>query len=214
MNVRLIFVATCLYCFAPTILHAADVDIVINEIAAYESGDYEWFEIFNKSTAAVDITGWKFYEAQTNHKLTEFRGGMVIPAGGYAIIANKADKIAEKYSSFVGMLIDSSWGTLAENGEEIGLKNASGDTVELFTYITAKKTSLERKNAGLADFTDANWTLHPDANSIGVKNSNAGGGQEEQQQQQQQQQSNSSEEQKSSPPPELRIFRPMRGDVL
>lgn len=186
--------------FAPTLLFAADADIVINEIAAYESSDYEWIEIYNRGAAAVDITGWKFFEANTNHKLTAYRGSTVIEPGTYAVIANKADKVGTQYPNFTGTLIDSSWSSLSESGESIGLKNINGETVELFTYIEAKNASLERKNFGSADYTFANWSEHASGNTIGVQNSNASSQQQSQQQ--------------ASQRPAPGKWRPHRGSVL
>ena len=57
----------------PTTVLAAENDIIISEIAAFESSNYEWLEIFNNGDEAVDLTGWKFYENETNHKLTEYQ---------------------------------------------------------------------------------------------------------------------------------------------
>lgn len=188
-----------IFLLTPLFVYAADADIVISEIAAYESSDYEWIEVFNKGGAAVDITGWKFFEANTNHKLTAYRGPMVIGPGTYAVIANKADKVGAQYPNFTGTLIDSSWSSLSESGESIGLKNGNGETVELFTYIEAKNASLERKNPGSADYTSANWSEHISGNTIGAQNSNAN------QQQPQEQSSQKTVHGK---------WRPQRGSVL
>ena len=41
---------------------AANTDVVINEIGAYESTGHEWIEIWNKGTEAVDMNNWKLWE--------------------------------------------------------------------------------------------------------------------------------------------------------
>ncbi len=148
--------------------YAADTDIVITEIAAYEKSDHEWIEIYNKGSAQVDITGWKFLEDNINHTLSSFRGDFVIDPGEYAVIADVATNTAIDYSSFTGTLIDSSWQTLNEGGEVIALKSASGAIIEQFTYIAAPNHSLERKNPAAADYSTANWQEHASANSIGA----------------------------------------------
>lgn len=181
---------------APFPLYAADADIIINEIAAYESSDYEWFEIYNKGSLAVDVTGWKFYEANTNHSLTAYRGDLVIDPGEYAVIANKADKVAQKYPSFTGTLIDSSWSSLNESGEQVGLKSSGGTTIEQFTYLSAPDYSLERKNSAVNDYTATNWSEHSSWNTIGAQNSNY------------------FLSQKSSENTGSYLWRPRRGDVL
>src|SRR3989338_4657163 len=147
-----IIIVTGATVFVPRIVFAADQDIIINEIAAYESGDYEWFEVINTGTTAVDMTGWKFYEANTNHSISAYRGDFIIEPGEYAVIANKADKVAQKHTAFTGTLIDSSWSSLNESGEQIALKSSGGTTIEQFTYISATDYALERKNPGQNDY--------------------------------------------------------------
>lgn len=159
---------TFLFLFFPTMISA---QIVINEIGAYEKTDSEWIEIYNNGSEAIDITGWKFYENTTNHALNAAQGDMIIPGGEYAIIAQKGDVfISEK--NFLGTVIDSSWGTLKEDGEEIGLKDSFGNIIELFTYIAAPNFSLERKNPSLSDYTSTNWKEHGSGNTTGFQNSN------------------------------------------
>ncbi|MFA6521790.1 MAG: lamin tail domain-containing protein, partial [Candidatus Gracilibacteria bacterium] len=128
--------------------------VSITEIGVFEPAEIEWVEIFNKSDASVDLTGWKFFEENTNHGLTAVTGDFIIDAGEYAIIASKADKFQAKYSNFTGTILDSSWGNLKEAGELIGLKDKDGNFVEQFTYpqiLDAKpenNSSLERVDAG------------------------------------------------------------------
>ncbi|MEK7648519.1 MAG: lamin tail domain-containing protein [Patescibacteria group bacterium] len=152
----------------PHVLYAADSDIVITEISAYESSDHEWIEIYNKGSSAVDLTGWKFFEGDTNHGLAAFRGGLIIQPQVYAVIADGAVNTAADYPQYQGILIDSSWTTLNEGGEIIGLKNASGATIEQFTYISASDHSLERVDPTLANYTASNWKEHPTGNTIGM----------------------------------------------
>ncbi len=203
----------------PMSVCAAEQDIIINEIAAYESSDYEWIELYNKGTTAVDITGWKFFENNTNHSLSSFRGTLSIAPGQYVIIANKADKVAEKYSTFSGTLIDSSWTSLNESGELVGLKNANGTSIEQFTYVSAPDHSLERKDANVVDYSAANWKEHASGNTIGIANSNAvqaGGQSQDSSSQNSNQQSQQSQTQEQPIVSDVLTspWRPGRGDVL
>jgi len=154
----------------PQTAKAADPDIVISEIGAYETSDQEWLEIFNKGAEQVDLTGWKFYEDQTNHKLNAFQNDLIIDPGEYAIIANVADKFKASHPDFSGAIIDSSWSSLKESGEEIGLKNSQLDIIELFTYLACPNTSLQRIDESLNDYTVANWQVHAASNSAGRAN--------------------------------------------
>ena len=196
----------------PTHVFASEQDIVINEVAAYESSDYEWIEIYNKGSEKVDITGWKFYEEATNHKLTAFRGSFIIDPGAYAVIANDGAKLASKYPAYTGTIFDSSWSSLSEKGEEVGLKNGQGKTIEQFTYLATSKGSLERKNAALADSTSTNWIEYIGKNTLGAQNSVSSASSTSQTQQQStQSQSTSSVTQDQAA---QSAWIPGRGDVL
>ena len=154
----------------PIYAYAADTDIVISEIGAYETSDYEWVEIYNKGTGSVDLTGWKFYEDQTNHRLSAWQNDLIIDPGEYAIIANKADLFKQKYPDFSGTILDSSWSSLREDGEEIGLKNSQAIVIEDFTYLPCPDTSLQRVDLNLNDYSVTNWQVHATSNSAGRTN--------------------------------------------
>ncbi len=198
------------FVFFPILVFAGESDVVINEVAAYESSDYEWVEIFNKGTEKVDITGWKFFEESTNHKITVFRGDFIIDSGEYVVIANDAAKLAVKYPAYTGTILDSSWSSLSEKGEEIGLKNAKSVKIEQFTYGVTTSGSLERKDASSADYTSSNWKEYPKNNTIGAKNNASGTGQSSQNPPQQQSDSSSSVV-TSTPEP---VWVPGKADML
>lgn len=150
---------------------ATNSDIVINEIGAYESSGYEWVEIYNKGSDLVDLLQWKFWEQGTNHGLSVSTTDSLVDSGEYAVICQDAEKFLEKYSGFAGSVFDSSWSTLNESGEEVGLKDGDGNFIEQFTYISAGDYSLERKNPFLNDYTSDNWQEHISGNTIGLINS-------------------------------------------
>lgn len=149
----------------------ANTDIVINEIGAYESSGHEWIEIWNKGSESVDLTGWKFWEANAasqNHKITTTTDS-IVSAGEYAVIAQDAPQFILDYPNFVGSVFDSSF-ILNESGEEIGLVDSEGAVVEKFTYISASDFSLQRRDPFLLDYTGANWVEHTSGNTVGAVN--------------------------------------------
>jgi len=156
--------------FVSSKVFSANTDIVINEIGAYPTSTHEWIEIWNKSSEPVDLTGWKFWENNTNHGLAVSGTDAVVAAGEYAVIAQDANQFILDYPFFSGSIFDSSWTSLNESGEEIGLKDANGNFVEQFTYISAPNFSLQRKNPFLADFTNSNWAEHTSGNTVGALN--------------------------------------------
>lgn len=143
---------------APVASHAAG-NIVISEIAAFEKSDHEWVEVVNRSAAPLDLAGWKFFEDGTNHALTVFHGeGSVLAPDEYAVIADVAANFVADYPGYAGKVFDSSWTTLNENGELIGLRDASGTLVESFTYVPAPDASLERVDVMRDEYGGSNWS--------------------------------------------------------
>ena len=154
---------------------AADSDIVINEIGAYEANNHQWIEIYNKGNSAVDMTGWVFREENINHGLSvPTSSDLIIEAGEYAIIASIPANFIVDYPAFNGTIIDSTWVNLATTSELIELRSSTSasNTVESFTYISTGNHSLERANPLLNDYSANNWQTHPTSNTAGRQNSN------------------------------------------
>lgn len=171
---KFLIVSLFLFLISPQYFTYAQIPttIIITEIGVRETAENEWVEIFNPTSSAIDISGWKFFEDGVNHGLTVFRGNSTLAAGEYAIIANKADVFAQKYLDYTGTILDSSWGTLKEDGEEIGLKDSANTAVELFTYpaISGYSISLERIDVNTPGSEITNWAPHPDSHSLGKQN--------------------------------------------
>lgn len=141
--------------------------IVISEIGAYEADNHEWVELFNISDTAIDISSWVFWEGGVHHKLQLAEGNSFINPKSFAIIAEDATQFKIDYPHVSVTIFDSSWGSLNESGEEIGLKNEVGGMVELFTYVPATEHALERIDVHSFDYTHANWKEHASGNSLG-----------------------------------------------
>ncbi len=160
-----------LFLFLPWIARALSTDIVITEIGAYKAADHEWIEIYNRGSTPADLTGWKFFEDETNHKLTAYRGDLVISPTEFVIIADQASNFEIDYPEFKGTIIDSSWTILKESGEPIALKDANGTIIESFTYISAPNGSLERVDFNLPDYSQGNWKENASGDTAGFPNS-------------------------------------------
>lgn len=151
-------------------IHAGSIDIHINEIGAFETTGLEWIEIVNNGSETIDLTGWKFIEDNTNHGLTLVQGtDSTLGINEYAIIAQDANAFITKYPDVTARVFDSSWGTLNESGEKIGLRDNTETVVEEFTYMSATDFSLERKQ-NTPDYTNNNWLEHPNGNTAGLEN--------------------------------------------
>lgn len=154
-------------------LLAANNDIIINEIGAYPSSTHEWIEVWNKGSESVDLSSWKFWENNTNHSLKAVSTtDSIVSAGEYAVICQDGDVFLRDYPSFVGSVLDSSWIALNESGEEIGLKDETGNFLEKFIYASTTKFSLERGDPFLSDYSVENWQENLFGNTVGAQNSN------------------------------------------
>lgn len=142
--------------------------IVITEIMATASSNLEWIEVQNTSDSAVSVDGWKFFENATNHGLTLSQGESTLKSNEIAIIANKADELKTAFPLLDVTIFDSSWTSLKEEGEEIGLKTSDGNFAELFTYIPNTGNSLQRIDNSKNDYSINNWLNAP--HTIGKEN--------------------------------------------
>ncbi len=153
------------FIFGNFVFAANENDIIINEIAAFESSGYEWIEIYNTTNSEIDLTDWKFIEGFSesdkdgkSHKLNSFNRDLIIKSKGYTIIAQDAENFLEKYeTSSDVIIIDSSWGSLNEKGEKIALKDSDENVIEIFTYFPCPENSLERINPELNNYSADNW---------------------------------------------------------
>lgn len=175
--VTVVFVLQQCFLFSSPV-QASNNDIVINEIAAYESSGCEWIEIFNKGSEAVNVEGWRFWENSTNHTLTisssSLQSDWSIEPEEYAIITQDDTRLFSTCTGYTapaaGTVFDSSWTTLSESGERIGLRDVAGNLIEDFTYIAATDASLERIHTDVADYTSANWQERSTGNTFGRVN--------------------------------------------
>ncbi|WP_035609755.1 CotH kinase family protein [Haloferula sp. BvORR071] len=96
--------------------------VVINEIhfkPADKTSLEEFIELHNPGGAAVNLSGWTLSDAVT----FTIPGGTVLPAGGYAIVAENPAVILSKY----GKTALGPWtGKLNSTGEQIDLRDGGG----------------------------------------------------------------------------------------
>ena len=109
--------------------------LMINEIMYDLNGSdtkREWIEIYNNESN-INLSGWKFYEAETNHGLTLINGSWIIENNSYAVIADNVDFFLIDNPEFNGTLFDSSF-SLSNSGEILSLKNSSLVIVDSIFY--------------------------------------------------------------------------------
>ncbi len=120
-----------------------NAQIKINEIMydlpGADSGR-EWIEVVNEGAEAVDLTGWKFYEAGINHRLSEAAGGLSVPSQGFVIIADNEAKFRADWPSYSGTLLTSSF-SLSNTGETLALRDGTGADIDTVAYTNTQGAS-------------------------------------------------------------------------
>jgi hypothetical protein len=107
--------------------------IVINELMAVNStvvadqnGEFDdWFELYNLTTADIDISGYYLSDNDTKPSKWKIPSGTVIRAGGYLIIwADKDTTQADLHANF----------KLSSGGEELVLSDPDLTVVDIIKY--------------------------------------------------------------------------------
>lgn len=116
---------------------SVSAEVLLNEImydleVGSDSGR-EWVEIYNNGSETVDLTGWKFFEENTNHGLTASQGSFTLVPSGYAVIVSDVNKFLFDHLGYSGAIFDSSF-SLENTGESLALKNANGAIVSEVLY--------------------------------------------------------------------------------
>lgn len=114
----------------------AFASIVISEIMYDPDGsdtNREWLELYNNGSSDVDISGWKLFEADTNHGLSSYSGGTSIASDGYVVITVDPATFLSEWSTSVP-LFDSSFSLINSGGETLSIKNSSLSVVDTVTY--------------------------------------------------------------------------------
>ncbi len=96
-------------------------DVVINEIMYHpisDAGVDEYVELYNRGTAAVDVSAWRFVDGID----FTFPSNTVIPAGGYLVVAADASNLIARYAQLSATNTIGDWsGSLADGGERLAL---------------------------------------------------------------------------------------------
>src|SRR3989339_1646041 len=161
------------FLFTPVFVSAG---VIINEICptGCASSDHQWVEIFNPDVGAIDLTGWKFWENSTRHSLaissSSVKQSFSLEPNEYAVITQDDEMFCTDHPGFSSTIFDSVWGTLKDDGEEIGLKDNSDSFIEQFTYKAITNFSLQRKDSTVSAGDVGNWCEHENGNTVGAVN--------------------------------------------
>lgn len=129
-------------------LAANPFDVVISEVMYHaldptddefdegfeEEREFEYVELFNRGTEAVDLTNWRFNEG-FDFDFIGFAAKEILP-GQHLLIVHNLDAFEMRYEdvSFSLLLGEFAGGSLKNNGEDIELLDALGNTIALLDY--------------------------------------------------------------------------------
>jgi hypothetical protein len=121
---RAIYISIVLSSFflCATVTHAT---LSVTEIAWMGNADSqfgEWFELYNDSADSINLAGWKLYEDGGGQLVFTFTKS--ISGGGYPVPG-----VNDEAGSFGGS-------GFANTGEDLVLKDAQGDTVEVLSFLS------------------------------------------------------------------------------
>ncbi|MDO9548739.1 MAG: lamin tail domain-containing protein, partial [Candidatus Marinimicrobia bacterium] len=151
--------------------------LIINEIMYMpETGETEWFEIFNPSSIEVNLNRWRFRDAGGGWR-TLTTETEIITTNGFCIVAAKQD-FRQAYPQFSGSLIvPDSFPILNNSSDSLFLADGSDRVIETVCFRQewggATGISIERKDPNAPALNEFNWgsSSNPAGATPGMENS-------------------------------------------
>ena len=145
-------------------------DLIFNEILADPSPQIglpnaEFFELYNRTNAAINLGGWKISDGTTTGTFPNY----TLQAADYVIVTTNAS--AALFSTFGNVVSPTSFPSLNNSGDNLGLRDNNGVLIDSVQYLlswfaSATKAaggwSLEVKNPTSPCFSSGNWAESED----------------------------------------------------
>jgi len=135
--------------------------VVINEILyAPESGESEWFELYNRSQRAANLNSWEFHDA-SGKWLALIDSTFILDAGDFCVVAANADFL-QGYPGFAGLLIvPDNFPTLNNRSDSLFIRDARANRLDRVYYQQewggGSGISIERRDPNSAAIAANNW---------------------------------------------------------
>ena len=129
------------HCF---VLANIEINEIMYDLKTGSDDGREWIEIYNNSDVTADLSTFKLFEADTNHKLVVVSGDSKLQAESYAIIVSTPEKFGKDFPNFSGVILDSTF-SLSNSGENLVLKD--GDiVVDQYSYKSSSGAAGDGKS--------------------------------------------------------------------
>ena len=116
----------------------ASAGIRINEVESNLGTPGDWVELYNPTSAAVDISNWGFRDNDVTHAIYKIPAGTSIPAGGYYVLEEAA------------------FGFGLGAADDARLYNAFNVEVDVYSWTAHAQTTYGRCANGTGAFTTQN----------------------------------------------------------
>ena len=126
MKKIIIIFSIIFFCPRSYILANLEINEIMYDLKTGSDEGREWVEIYNNSNTPVDLSAFRFFEADTNHKIKLMQGSANVAGRGYAIIVSDLTKFKIDWPNFTGTIYDSSF-SLSNSGETLAIKNILPD---------------------------------------------------------------------------------------
>jgi hypothetical protein len=128
----------------------ASPGIKINEVESNGGTPGDWVELFNPTSAAVDISGWGFRDNDASHVIYKIPANTSIPAGGYYVIE------------------ESAFGFGLGGADDATLYNPFGAVVEIYSWAVHAGLTYGRCANGTGAFINTAASTKAAANACGA----------------------------------------------
>jgi hypothetical protein len=141
--------------------------VIINEINyAPRSGEIEWVEFYNRSNQTVDLSAWRWREADADFPIALPDSNLILAPGEFALLA--ADREVAGVDPSARVIVPKNWLTLNNERESLILADFHDRLQDSLSFSEDwggdAGISLERINPNLASNDSSNWSGCVDAN--------------------------------------------------
>ena len=148
-----------------------NAQIVINEVmyAHTTTTEKEWFEIYNKDTSSINLSGLAWKDAtSTIHTVVAVANNIYINPQQYAIVCQDSVALKLYHPGISGKIFQTSWSALNDTGDDIILIKNGGQRYDSLHYLpswggSTDGYSLERINPNGSTNNQSNWGTSTDA---------------------------------------------------
>ncbi len=131
----------------------ATEDVVVNEIfyhgypnrdGVYQESNEEWIELFNRSSATIDLSGWQL----TGGVEFTFAPGTQLAAQSYLVVTRDVAALVARHPELATKTVGPWQGQLADRGERIELRDARNNLADLVDYFDSGRWPSEADGGG------------------------------------------------------------------